>query len=126
MRPEPEDMRPEPFDKLRTAPFDKLRTAPVEGRASCAWGADARDLRLDRLEEGLANAESRMLQGQHCRTHQAVRSRNHSILAGRGDELSLEAGWRSQHAVDDDAAADHDRARRVRCPYGGEQVCERR
>jgi molecular chaperone GrpE len=32
--PEPEEMRPAPFDELRTAPFDELRTAPVEGPAS--------------------------------------------------------------------------------------------
>ena len=73
--------------------------------------ADARDLGLDRTEEGLVNLAACMPQNQHCRTHQAVRNRNHRIAARRGNKLGLEAGWRSQHAADDDAAAYHDRAR---------------
>jgi hypothetical protein len=78
------------------------------------------------MEEDLVNAESRMPQDQYRRTDQTVRNRNHSILARGGDELSLQAGWRSQHAADDDAAANHDWPRQIRCPYGREQVGERR
>ena len=72
--------------------------------------ADVPDFGLDRTEEGLVNLETRMPQNQLCRTDQAVRDRNDAIAARRGNKLGLEAGWRSQHAADDDAAAYHDRA----------------
>ena len=75
------------------------------------------------MEEGFVNLESRMPQNQYCRAHQAVRNRNH-VIRHEGNKLGLEAGWRSQHAVDDDAAAYHDRAWQIRRPHGSKQVCE--
>ena len=56
---------------------------------------------------GLVNLDSGVPQNQHCRAHQAVRNRNHGDRCPPGDKLGLEAGWRSQHAADDDAAAYH-------------------
>ena len=37
MRPEPEDMRPEPFDKLRTAPVEGSTTRAALRQAQRAW-----------------------------------------------------------------------------------------
>ena len=72
-----------------------------------------RDFGLDRTEERLVNLDSGMPQHQHCRTDQAVRDRNDGI-APPENKLGLEAGRRSQHAADDDAAAYHDRAWQIR------------
>jgi len=68
----------------------------------------ARDLCLDATEEGLVNVSTGMPEDQHCRTHQAVRDRNHGIPTRGRNKFGLEAGWRGQYAADDDAAADHD------------------
>jgi hypothetical protein len=66
---------------------------PFPGSGRLASAADARDLGLDRTEQGFVNVESCMPQNQYCRTHQAVRNRNHRIAARRGNKLGLEAPW---------------------------------
>jgi hypothetical protein len=88
--------------------------------------ADPPHFRLDRLEQGVVDLAAGMPKDQHRRTHQAVRNRNHVIAAHRADELGLEAWWRSQDAVNDDTAADHQRPGEIRRPYGRKQVRERR
>src|SRR5215211_2704111 len=88
------------------------RTEFVEGLSALRVGpANPRDLSLDLVEERLVNVVPCPSQSQHCRAHQAVRDRNHWLARHEGDKLGFEAGWSSQHAADNDAAADHDRAR---------------
>ena len=67
-----------------------------------------------------------MPEDQYDRTHQTVRNRNDGIPACGRDQLSPKAGWRGQHAADDDAATHHNRTRQVRRAYGRKKVRERR
>ena len=91
-----------------------------------ARSTQARDLGLDRTEEGVVNVPACMPEYQHCRTHQAVRDRNDGIPACRRDQLGPEARWRGQHAADDDAATHDNGTRQIRRAYGRKEVRERR
>ena len=83
-------------------------------RAELERWADVRDLGLDRTEEGLVNLAD-LHAAKPALPHPPGRPKPESCDRSRqGNKLGLEAGWRSQHAADDDAAAYHDRAQQIR------------